>query len=94
VDALARAVLTCPSWLAPGTRIPRRLLKLCVRVTQNDTTENRAFADAVTRLLELALVERAGDEGALAVHRPGETLGTVPAKTAGTESAGLCSPSR
>jgi tetratricopeptide (TPR) repeat protein len=69
VDSLAREVFARAAWLAPGVPIPRHLLKLCAGIAADDAKAGRAFADALGRLLDLALVERAGAEGGIVLHR-------------------------
>jgi tetratricopeptide (TPR) repeat protein len=69
VDWLARELFARAALLAPGVPIPRRLLNLCVGFPANDANASRGFADAVNRLLDLALMERASAEGAVVLHR-------------------------
>ena len=69
VDALAHELFARAAWLAPGVPIPRRLLKLCAGVPVDDTSAGRRFADALNRLLDLALMERASDAGMVILHR-------------------------
>ncbi len=70
VDALARELLARAAWLAPGVPIPRHILKLCADTTPNDAEASRRFADALARLLDLALIERTSEVGgAVVLHR-------------------------
>ncbi len=69
VDAFARELFARTAWLAPGVPIPRHLLKVCTGTAADDAGAGRRFADALGRLLDLALVERAGDDGAVVLHR-------------------------
>ncbi|MGD0706697.1 MAG: tetratricopeptide repeat protein, partial [Trebonia sp.] len=69
VDALARELFARAAWLAPGVPIPRRLLKLCAGITVDDASAGRRFADALNRLLDLALLEPASGEGMVVLHR-------------------------
>jgi hypothetical protein len=73
VDALARALFVRARFV-PGASIPRWLLKLCAGVAADDADAGRRFADALTRLLDLALVEHTdvgqpGESGAVVLHR-------------------------
>ncbi|WP_186002862.1 tetratricopeptide repeat protein [Mycobacterium sp. KBS0706] len=68
VDALARNLLILAAWLAPGEVIPRRLLKLCGGIAQDDLAGALQFADALNRLLDLSLLERSSP-GGVVMHR-------------------------
>lgn len=68
-DALAHDLFAYTAWLAPDVPIPRHLLKLCAGMKSNDGEADRKFADALGRLRDLALVEDAGENGAVVLHR-------------------------
>ncbi|RYB04332.1 tetratricopeptide repeat protein [Lichenibacterium ramalinae] len=67
-DALARDLFGRAACLSPGAPIPRFLLKRCAGIEPEDAAAGLPFADALTRLAELALVEPAR-EGAIVLHR-------------------------
>jgi tetratricopeptide (TPR) repeat protein len=69
IDSLARELFARAAWLAPGVGIPRSLLKLCAGVPADDLQAGRLFVDVLGRLHDLALVERANNEGAVVLHR-------------------------
>ena len=69
-DALARDLLACAAWLAPGLPIPLPLLRSCAGRTEDNPEAARRFADAVERLGDLALAERPEEtRGAIVLHR-------------------------
>ena len=69
-DAFARELLARAAWLAPGEPIPHHLLRLCADVEVDDAEASRRFAEALNRLLDLALIERAsGEGGEVVLHR-------------------------
>ncbi len=69
-DTLARELFLRIAWLAPGEPIPRHLLKMCAGIAEDDTTGRYRFADALDRLINLALIEAASQgRGTVVVHR-------------------------
>jgi hypothetical protein len=67
-DALARRLLACAAWFAPGAPIPRRLLLLAGEIDPEDSAARRQAAGALARLAALGLIEVEQD-GALRLHR-------------------------
>ncbi|GCE50308.1 tetratricopeptide repeat protein [Thermosporothrix hazakensis] len=70
-DDLAKEMLLCAAWCAPGVPIPEQLLLDAAVLGEEDLDEERAMlgVDALQRLLDLGLLERARGQEAVRVHR-------------------------